>query len=225
MFIGHFGLALGAKALAPRTSLGTLFLAAQWIDLVWPTLLLVGLERVQIDPALPGLTPLVFQHYPYTHSLVAVLAWALVLGGAYLATARYPRGALVVTLLVVSHWLLDVLVHRPDLLIAPGGQLKIGLGLWQSAPAVAVGIELALFVAGALLFWRTLGTDASRGVRIGTIALIVFLLTIHAANIFGPPPPSVQAIAWVGQAQWLLVLAAYALDRRPRAPRPAAQVA
>ncbi|MCU0939279.1 MAG: hypothetical protein MUC86_09050 [Burkholderiaceae bacterium] len=218
MFIGHFGLAFGARRLAPRTSLGTLFLAAQWLDLVWPTLLLLGIERVLIDPALPGLTPLLFVHYPYTHSLVAALGWALLLGGAYFALTRYARGAWVVGALVASHWLLDAIVHRADLPLTVGGAARIGMGLWQSAPAAAIGVEVLLFIAGVALFWRALGRGASRGQRIGTALLVAFLVLIHLGNLTGPPPPSVQAIAWVGQAQWLLVLAAYAIDRRPRAP-------
>lgn len=223
MFIGHFGLGFAAKAAAPRASLGTLFLAAQWIDLLWPTLLLLGIERVVIDPALPGLTPLAFIHYPYTHSLAAVLGWALLLGGAYFAVTRYARGAWVVGGLVLSHWLLDAIVHRADLPLAPGSAARIGLGLWQSAPAVAIAIEVLIFVAGVLLFWRAFARDASRGARWGAMALVALLALIHLGNLTGPPPPSVQAIAWVGQAQWLLVLAGYAIDRRPRAPlQPAA---
>ncbi|MDZ7652049.1 MAG: hypothetical protein U5L03_05545 [Burkholderiaceae bacterium] len=220
MFIGHFGLGFAAKAVAPRASLGTLFLAAQWLDLVWPTLLLLGVERVIIDPSLPGLTPLAFVHYPYTHSLVAVLGWALLLGGAYFAATRYLRGAVVVGALVTSHWLLDAIVHRADLPLAFDGATRIGLGLWQSAPAAAIVLEVLVFVVGVALFWRAFAAQASRGARWGVVALVAFLALIHLGNLFGPPPPSVQAIAWVGQAQWLLVLAGYALDHRPRAPLP-----
>lgn len=218
MFIGHFALGFAAKPLAPRVSLGTLFLAAQWLDLVWPTLLLLGVERVLIDPSLPGLTPLAFIHYPYTHSLAAVAGWALLLGGAYFALTRYARGALVVGALVLSHWLLDALVHRADLPLTFGGAARIGLGLWQYAPVVAIGIEVLLFVVGVALFWRAFAAHASRGARWGAVALVVLLALIHVGNLTGPPPPSVQAIAWVGQAQWLLVLAGYSIDRRPRAP-------
>jgi hypothetical protein len=218
MFIGHFGLGFAAKAAAPRTSLGTLFLAAQWLDLVWPTLLLAGVERVEIDLSLPGLTPLAFVHYPYTHSLAAVLGWALLLGGAYFLVTRYLRGAVVVSALVASHWLLDAIVHRADLPLSLDGAARIGLGLWQSAPVAAIALEVLIFIAGVQLFWRAFAADASRGTRWGVAALVAFLALIHLGNLFGPPPPSVQAIAGVGQAQWLLVLAGYALDRRPRAP-------
>jgi hypothetical protein len=222
MFIGHFALGFAAKPLAPRTSLGTLFLAARWLDLVWPTLLLAGVERVIIDPSLPGLTPLAFGHYPYTHGPAAVLGWALLLGGAYFAITRYVRGAWVVGALVASHWALDAIVHRADLPLAFEGAALIGSGLWQSAPAAAIAIEVLLFGAGVVLFRRAFAADASRGARWGAATLVAFLALIHVGNLFGPPPPSVQAIAWVGQAPWLLVLAGYAIDRRPRAPlRPA----
>jgi hypothetical protein len=218
MFIGHFALGFAAKPLALRTSLGTLFLAAQWLDLVWPTLLLAGVERVAIDPSLPGLTPLAFVHYPYAYSLASALGWALLLGGAYLAITRYARGAWVVGALVASHWALDAIVHRADLPLAFDGATRIGRGLWQSAPAAAIAIEVLLFVAGVILFWRAFAAQASHTARWGLVALVAFLALVHLGNLFGPPPPSVQAIAWVGQAQWLLVLAGYAIDRGPRLP-------
>lgn len=220
MFIGHFGVALAAKPLAPRVSLGTLFVAAQFIDLLWPTFLLLDLERVRIDPSLPGLTPLVFIHYPITHSLLGTAVWAAVLGGVYLALMRHTRGALVIGGLVVSHWVLDALVHRPDLLLWPGGTMVIGLALWER-PVFAIVLELAFFIAGV---WLYLHATASvpHAPRWRFWALIAFLLAVHAANLFGPPPPSVQAIAWAAQAQWLIVLLAYWVDRLPRAaPQPA----
>ncbi len=218
MFIGHFALGFAAKRAAPAVSLGTLFLAAQWLDLVWPTLLLLGVERVVIDPSLPGLTPLAFVHYPYTHSLLGAALMAAALGGLHFAVRRDPRAALVVGALVVSHWLLDLLVHRADLPLLIHGGPRLGLGLWEH-PALAVVLELALFGAGVLLYLRT--AVLSRGARIGLAALAVFLLVIYAMNLLGPPPPSVQAIALAGQAQWLLVLAGYAIDRRSSvSPRP-----
>ncbi len=121
MFIGHFALGFAAKKAAPAVSLGTLFLAAQFIDLLWPTLLLLGIERVEIDPGNTVVTPLNFVHYPVSHSLVAVALWACVLAALYMLIRRSVRGALVIGLLVVSHWILDLVTHRPDLPILPGG--------------------------------------------------------------------------------------------------------
>jgi membrane-bound metal-dependent hydrolase YbcI (DUF457 family) len=126
MFVGHFGVGFGAKAAAPRTSLGTLFLASQLIDLLWPTLLLLGLERVRIQPGATQVTPLDFEHYPISHSLLSVLAWALVFALAYHLIRRYRRGTVVLGLAVVSHWLLDALTHRPDLPLYPGDSPLVG---------------------------------------------------------------------------------------------------
>ena len=122
MFAGHFAAALAAKSVAPRTSLGTLTFAAQWIDLLWPTLLLAGFERVRIEPGATATNPLVFEHYPWSHSLAAVCAWALVIGTLHFTTRRDARAAVVIGSLVVSHWLLDVVVHVPDLPVVPGGR-------------------------------------------------------------------------------------------------------
>src|SRR3954467_8291786 len=113
MFIGHFGVAFGAKVVAPKVSLGSLFIAAQFIDLLWPTLLLLGLERVRIAPGITRVTPLDFEYYPISHSLVAVLGWAALVGGGHFLLRRRARAALVLAALVVSHWLRDLLVHRP----------------------------------------------------------------------------------------------------------------
>jgi len=111
MFIGHFGAGFAARRLAPRVSLGTAFLAAQWVDLLWPTLLL-GLESVRIAPGATAVTPLVFERYPISHSLAAVVGWGLALGTVHALATRNMGGSLVVAL-VVSHWLLDAIVHVP----------------------------------------------------------------------------------------------------------------
>lgn len=208
MFIGHFALALAAKRLAPRRSLGTLTLAAQFIDLLWPTFLLLGIERVVIDPALSG-APLDFVHYPVSHSLVAVSAWGGLLALACYALTRDGRGAWVVGALVVSHWLLDLIVHRPDLPLWFSGGPRFGMGLWNW-PLAELGIELALF---AVCFAVYLRTPAGRSAGGKPWVLAALLVGIQIANAFGPPPPSADAVAWVGQAQWLLIAAAYWADR------------
>ena len=215
MFLGHFGVGFGAKAAAPRTSLGSLLLASQLIDLLWPALLLAGIERVAIAPGITRVTPLDFTHYPISHSLAAVLLWAVLFGVVYHVLRRYPRGALVCGLAVVSHWVLDLLSHRPDLPLAPGSSLRVGLGLWGSLAGTLL-VELAVFAAGVYLYLRT--TRASN--RTGAVALwalVGLLLVIYAGNILGPPPPSVSAIAWIGQAQWLLIAWGYWIDRHRQA--------
>ena len=211
MFLGHFGIGFGAKAAAPKTSLGTLFLAAQFVDLLWPTMLLAGLERVRIAPGITTVTPLDFTHYPITHSLVAGVLWAVLFGAVYFLLRRYPRGAWICAAAVVSHWVLDLLVHRPDLPLVPGLGVRVGLGLWNSLPATLV-VELSIFAIGVWLYLRST-RPLDRTGSIALWALVGFLLLVYAANLFGPPPPSATAIAWAGQAQWLLVIWAYWVDR------------
>lgn len=216
MFIGHVALGFAGKKFAPAVSLGSLFLAAQFVDLLWPVLLLIGLEHVSIVPGITAFTPLDFEHYPISHSLLATTLWAIGFGIIYLVVRRYPRGAIVVGILVLSHWILDLVVHRPDLPIVPGYELKVGLGLWHSI-AATLAVELALFAVGLMLYLRT--TRARD--RVGQWALwglVGFLLLIYAANVLGEPPPSAEAIAWVGHAQWLLIAWGYWIDRH-RYPR------
>jgi len=215
VFLGHFGVGFGAKAAGPKASLGTLLLASQLIDLLWPTLLLVGVERVAIAPGITRVVPLDFTHYPISHSLAAVLLWAVLFGVAYQALRRYPRGALVCGLAVVSHWLLDLLTHRPDLPLVPGSDARVGLGLWSSLPAT-LAVELAVFAIGVFLYLRTTRALDRTG-SVALWALVGFLLVVYAGNILGPPPPSVSAIAWLGQAQWLLVAWGYWIDRHRHA--------
>lgn len=210
MFLGHFAVGLAAKRVAPQVSLGTLFLSAQFIDLLWPTLLLLGVERVAITPGITAMTPLDFVHYPVSHSLLAVLGWGCLLALLHFAGQRRRRDALVIGLAVVSHWLLDVLVHRPDLPLYPGDSPMIGLGLWQSVPGTLV-VELSLFAASAWLYLHSTQAVDPTGRR-ATYGLFVALLAIYLGSAFGGAPPSVEAIAWVGQAQWLLVAWAYWSD-------------
>jgi hypothetical protein len=209
MFAAHFAVALGAKKVAPRASLGTLTFAAQWIDLLWPTLLLTGVERVRIERGGGG-PPLVFEYYPWSHSLAAVVVWALLIAAVHFAFQRDRRTAAVLAALVVSHWLLDAVVHVPDLPLLGSGPL-VGAGLWNHA-MLALTLELVLLAIGAALYLRcTRARDAiGRWSLAGFVALLV---VIQIANTFGAPPPSVAAIAWVGQAQWLLVLWAVWIDR------------
>lgn len=211
MFIGHFGAAFGAKRAVPRVSLGTLFLAAQFIDLLWPILLLLGVERVRIAPGITTVTPLDFEHYPVSHSLLAVLGWAVLVGGSHFLLRREKRAALVIAALVLSHWFLDLVVHRPDLPLAPGASTLVGFGAWQSLPLTLL-LEVPLFLAGVWLYARTTVAKDGQG-RWALWSLVAFLLAIYAANLFGPPPPDVGAIAWAGQLQWLLVIWAYWADR------------
>ena len=210
MFVGHFGIGFGAKRIAPRVSLGTCFLAAQFIDLLWPTLLLLGIESVRIAPGITAVTPLDFEHYPISHSLVMSVVWGAVFGGVYFVARRNLRAAAVLGVLVVSHWFLDAVVHRPDLPLTVGGDARVGLGLWSSIPGT-LAVELAMF---ALALWLYLGTTRARDKigGVGFAAFAVFLIAIYAGAAFGPPPPSASAIAWSDMGQWLVVALAAWID-------------
>ena len=212
MFLGHFAVAFGAKRAAPTVSLGTLFLAAQFADLLWPTLLVLGLERVEIDPGNTLVTPLNFVSYPYSHSLVMLLTWSALLAVVYrLASGARTTAMLTVAAVVFSHYVLDVLTHRPDMPITISGTTKIGLGLWNY-PGTTLAIESAMFIIGTAVYMSmTRAKD-----RIGKVAvygLIVFVVAIYFAALYGPPPPSTAAIAIAGHLTWLFVIWAYWADR------------
>jgi hypothetical protein len=193
MFIGHFAVAMAAKRAAPQASLGTLFLACELVDTVWPVFLLLGIETVRITPGITAMTPLDFVSYPWTHSLVMCAAWALALGLGYFFFRSNARGAV-----VLSHWFLDAIVHRPDLPLAPGGATRVGLGLWNSI-AGTLALELALFAIGLALY-ASFTRPRDRAGAIGFWALVAMLLVSYFAAAFGPLPPSVAAIAWTGIA-------------------------
>ncbi len=219
MFVGHYAVALAAKRVAPSVSLGTLFLAAQFADLLWPNLVLAGIEIVEIAPGHTAVTPLDFVSYPYSHSLVALSIWAVLAAVAYrVARGLRPTAMIAVGALVLSHWLLDAASHAPDVPLTLGGSTKVGLGLWNSIPATMAG-EAILLVAGVLLYSRQT-TPRDRVGSAGFYALVGFLAVVSVANVLGPPPPSVAAVAWSAQAMWLLVAWGYWVERH-RVPRSA----
>jgi membrane-bound metal-dependent hydrolase YbcI (DUF457 family) len=211
VFIGHIGLALAAKKGTPDVSLGTLVFAAQFVDLLWPVFLLAGVERVRVDPGNTALTPLDFHDYPITHSLATTFGWGLVVGGLFFLIRRDIRAAGVVYLVLVSHWFLDFLTHRPDLPLAPGSEVMFGLGLWNSVVWTMV-VELAIFSAGITLYIRSRKDLSPPGWGFWMVAGL--LLLVWLASIFGPPPPSAEAIGFAGLALWVLVPLAHLVDRR-----------
>jgi len=212
MFIGHFAAGMAAKKIQPTLSLGILFLAAQFLDLLWPALLLLGIEHVIISPGISKMTPLDFVDYPISHSLVVVIIWSLFFGFGFFLFTKNRIGALLLSGLVLSHWLLDVIVHIPDLPLYPGPSLKVGLGLWNS-PLLTILIEGAIFIVGIVLYVNT-KKKKNQQVTWKFWGLIAFLLIIHASNLMGPPPPNVQMIALAGQLQWLFVLWGWWADKQ-----------
>jgi hypothetical protein len=204
MFIGHFATAYAAKRLAPRVSLGTLFAAAQLPDLVWPWLVLAGVERATIAPGDTAFTPMRFDSYPISHSLLAVAAWGAAFGAVHFWRKRRPVDALVLAALAVGHWVLDFVSHRPDMPLWPGGP-RLGLGLWNSVPAT-IAVELAMLAVG---LWLALSATCARDAvgRWGFAGLAALLLLIYAANVTSPPPPSMTAVGWVGALGGILFVA------------------
>jgi len=219
MFLGHFAVAFAAKKAVPAVSLGALFLAGQFADLLWPVLVLLGVEEVRILPGATAMTPLDFVSYPYSHSLNALVGWGILVGGAYMAATRSRRSAgVILGILVVSHWLLDVITHRPDMPLTLTGTTRLGLGLWNSIPAT-LAVELLIFAAGIALYCQaTVARD-----RMGTVgfwSLVGFLGVVYLASAFGPPPPDARTVAWSATAMWLLVVWGHWVDGHRYRARP-----
>ena len=212
MFIGHFAVAFAAKPVAPNVSLGTMFVACELVDVVWPVFVLLGIESVAIKPGATAFTPLEFVHYPWTHSLLMCALWGLALAGLYWLARRDVRAALILGAVVLSHWVLDAIVHQPDLPIVPGGDARVGLGLWNSIPGTLM-LEGAIFAAGIAIYLAH--TCARDGIgRWGLWATLAFLVAAYVGASFGPPPPSVEVIAWTGLVGGVLTGAlGYWIDR------------
>lgn len=212
MFIGHYALGFSGKRIDKGPSLGTMFLAVQWLDLVWPFLVLAGVEKVSIDPGNTVLTPLNFESYPWSHSMLMALGWGILFAIIYFARTKNRRGSLLLFFLVFSHWVLDFVTHRPDLQLTPFADTRVGLGLWNYK-WVEVVIETALFIAGIYIYSRLVKAKNKTG-QWALWSLITFLVAVHFMNVFGPPPPSVEMVAWAGISQWLLVAWGYWIDNK-----------
>lgn len=201
MFLGHFALAMAAKRVAPKASLGMLVLSAQFADCLWPVLLLLGLEQVRIVPGITRVTPLDFVSYPISHSLLMQLVWGLLLGVTYFYWRRDSRTTVVVGAVLPTHWLLDYFSHRPDMPLYPGGP-KVGLGMWNSLP-LTLGVEFALFAAGVILYLKA--TRLKGGWNFGFWSFALFLAVMYPSSLLGPPPPNVRVLAFSALALWLAI--------------------
>lgn len=210
MFLGHYGVAFAAKRLAPRTSIGTLTFAAQWLDELWPILLLAGVEHVRIVPGLMAASPMDFTNYPISHSLLLAIAWSVLIAVPYFFRRGYGRGAWIIAGLVVSHWVLDCLVHRPDLPLWPGGP-RVGLGAWNSVP-LTILLEGAFYGGGLLIYIRST-TARDRVGQWGLWAYVVLQVVLYAASSLGPPPPDVRTLALSALGLWLFIPWAGWVDR------------
>lgn len=212
MFIGHFALGLAAKKIAPKASLGTLMLSVGFVDVLWPFFLWFGWEHVRIAPGNTAVTPLDFYDYPLSHSLLTGVGWAILFGGFYYAVKRHFRESIVLAAGVLSHWFLDFFTHRPDMpLFLNADSPKLGLGLWNSIPATMV-IEVSMFLTGIWIYTHVT-RPLDRIGKWGFNAFMAMLFVIYLGNIFGPPPPSEQAIAFFGPVSLALFALPYWIDR------------
>lgn len=205
MLIGHVAAGLAGKRLAPRASLGTWIAAVLLVDLLWPLFLLAGLEHVRIAPGITAFTPLDFYDYPITHSLVGGIAWAGIFAAVTGSFRADRRTALLLAAGVLSHWVLDVVSHRPDMPVLPSGPY-LGFGLWNSVAATLV-VELSMFAAAVAFYARARPTGPRFWI------FIAVLLIIYLGTAFGPPPPDPRMLAVSALTMWILVPWAAWIDR------------
>ena len=215
MFIGHYALGLAAKKAAPRTSLGTLFIAPTLADLLWPIFLLLGWEHSRVVPGPNPLLTLWLDDIPYSHSLFTLIVWGALFGYLYWRRRGDKRAAVVIGLLVVSHWVLVFVTHRPDMPIYPGSP-TVGLGLWNS-PTATVIVEALMLLVGLVTYARVTRARDAIG-RWAFWALIALLTFSYVVSFNAPTPPSqtVLAVSAIIFA-WVFVLLAWWVDRHREA--------
>ncbi len=195
MFLGYFAVGFASKKLAPRTNMALLIAAPLFSDLLWPIFLLLGWERVRIDPGNTRFTPLDLAWYPWSHSLLMTIVWATAFAAIYYTFARYRAGACVIWIGAVSHWVLDWMTHRPDMPLYPGSA-RYGLGLWNSIPGTLI-VELSMFAVGLWLYMRTTRPKDRIG-RYAFLAYAALLLVAYVGDRFSSPPSGTGDIAWPG---------------------------
>ena len=215
MFIGHAAVGFASKAGAPRASLGWLFAAPLLLDLLWPVFLLLGIEHATIEKGPNPFLNFSFDSYPWSHSLAMAIVWGLLYGSLALFFTRSATVGWVAALGVVSHWICDAIVHRPDLPLWPGSPIFVGMGLWRSVPGT-LAVELPMFAAGVWLYTRATRPKDAVG-RWALAALVALLLVFYAGAAFGPPPPNMTAAALAALALVVLVPWAVWIDRHREA--------
>jgi len=224
MFVGHYGPAFAAKAARRPPSLGAAFLAVQLVDIAWAGFILTGVEHARIVPGFLALSSLDLYDMPWTHSLPGAAAWSI--AGALLYRVLDRRGgwsaAGLIGLCVFSHWVLDFLVHAPDLQIGIAAAPKVGLG-WWGAPALGVTAE-ALVMFGGFFVYLSATKPLGMAGRIGPWVLIALFIGLYAFDKLGPTPPDIQAAAVMALGAYLVIAALGFLLDRTRAPKVRLQV-
>jgi hypothetical protein len=221
MFIGHYGVALAGKRASPRLSLGLVFLAVQFLDVLFAIFVLLGIEKLRIVHGFTPYNPYDLYWMPYTHSLVGAVVWSALAGWLWwVAAGRVPArerrlASFVLGTAVFSHFLLDVPMHTPDMPLWPGaGAPKIGLGLWNHRGA-AIAAELAVLVVGGWIYLRA-SRPRSRFARVGTVVFAIVLAALTVATPFQPDPKSPGAFAATALAAYVGIAVAAALVDRGR---------
>jgi membrane-bound metal-dependent hydrolase YbcI (DUF457 family) len=202
MFVGHLAVALGAKRAAPHANLAWLMAGVTALDLVWPGFVLAGLEEVRIVPGATAFTPLVFDHYPWSHSLAMAVVWGVVLA-AVARRRRIAASGLLLVGLVVSHWVLDFVTHAPDMPLWPGASPRLGLGLWNSIAATLL-VEGAMWVAAIALYLR-ITPPKGRSARVAFWSLVMITTLMWVSGPWSPPPPTPTALGWFALIGWIII--------------------
>jgi hypothetical protein len=212
MLVGHFAVGLGAKPIAPRVSLGTLMLAAVVADLLFWAFVLLGVEHVRVSPGITATNALDLYDISLSHSLAMDAVWAVLLGGAYFLRHRNARGAWVLAAVVLSHWVLDFVSHRPDMPLAPGLHTYLGLGLYNSRIGVLI-VEGLLWAVGIIAYSRA--TELKNRAGLLGFWLVVALLTLlWIGSLNGNPPSNLRAAGVSSLIFFSCVVAwAYWMDR------------
>ncbi len=185
MFIGHFGVALAAGTSRKSPSLGTLFVASQLIDLGFFSLMLVGVEKMRFVSGATVMNPMDLYFMPYTHGLIGASVWALGFGAGIWLLTRRTAAAVIGAAVVFSHWLLDLVTHRPDLAMPDGS--KAGLSLWNH-PLIEMPLEIGITLAALWLYGRATEPKRPAG-RWSLWWMAAVLLAMQAINWFGPVAP------------------------------------
>ena len=217
MFVGHYGPGLAVRALRPETPLWLLFVAAQLVDIAWALLVLGGIEKLRIDPGITAANPLDLYYMPYTHSLVAALLWSVVAAVVCRVVFRWKGwgAAAWVGAAVLSHWVIDWLVHRPDLPLY-GNSMKVGLGLWNHV-ALSLGLEVLVLIGGLWLYLTKSRAISTAG-RYGPVVFALVMLAVQIASLVGPLPPSPATVAASGLGAYLVFAAVAGWIDRQRVP-------
>lgn len=205
MFIGHYGPAYALKRWQPGISLFTLFIAVQLVDVAWAVLVLLGIEKVRIVPGITATNPLDLYYMPYTHGLITALIWSVACGSVYALYRSRPARwhvALAVGIAVFSHWLLDFLVHRPDLPLY-ADTAKVGLGLWN-LPAIAFALEIALLAGGLVIYLKATRATNRRG-RIGFWVFTAAMIGMQGTVFFARPPETPAQVAVTALVSYFLL--------------------